>query len=237
MHIAICDDNIADRKQLERLIKRESDKRAASTGILYADSFGNAASMLANPMQYDVFYIDICKTEGITGTDVANALVSQGVHAPIVMCCSDIPYRQMSFPENVIFLDKPIRVTELSESIEHALKIKEQAPSLIELREDYNTVYVTEPEILYGIEEGHYVKVTLTDKRTVHAVTSAVNLFAQLEIYPSLILPSPKVLLNGRYIEKLRFHKAFMTDGACFKISLDCMAYTKQIFQQFHGEN
>ena len=28
MHIAICDDNVADRKQLERLLKRESDKRA-----------------------------------------------------------------------------------------------------------------------------------------------------------------------------------------------------------------
>ena len=27
MHIAICDDNIADRKHLERLLSRESDKR------------------------------------------------------------------------------------------------------------------------------------------------------------------------------------------------------------------
>lgn len=26
MHIAVCDDNVADRKQLERLLKRESDK-------------------------------------------------------------------------------------------------------------------------------------------------------------------------------------------------------------------
>ena len=41
MHIAICDDNIADRKQLERLLKRESDKRKAKTGLLFADSFGN----------------------------------------------------------------------------------------------------------------------------------------------------------------------------------------------------
>lgn len=237
MHIAICDDNVADRRQLERLIKRESDKRAKSTGILYADSFGNAASMLANPMQYDVFYIDMCRTEGVTAMDVVNSLVSQGVHAPIVMCCSHIQYREMSFPENVIFLDKPIRVSELSESIEHALKIKEQAPSLIELREDYNTVYVTEQDILYCIAEGPYVKITLTDKRTVNAVTTAANLFAQLEAYPSFILSSQKVIFNGRYIEKLGFHKAFMTDGTCFKIPLDSMAYTKQIFRQFHEGN
>ncbi len=235
MHIAICDDNIADRKQLERLIKRESDKRAKTTGILFADSFGNAASILANPMQYDVFYIDMCKTEGVTGMDVVNGLINQGVHAPIVMCCSDIRYREMSFPANVIFLDKPIRVDELSDSIEHALKIKEQAPSLIELREDYNTVYVTEPEILYGIVEGHYVKISLTDKRTVYAATTAANLFAQLEIYPSFIFPSHKVIFNGRYIEKLGFHKVYMIDGTCFKIPMDCMPYTKQIFRQFHG--
>ena len=55
MHIAVCDDNVADRKQLERLLKRESDKRAASTGIIYTDSFGNSTALLSNPMQYDAF--------------------------------------------------------------------------------------------------------------------------------------------------------------------------------------
>ena len=70
MHIAVCDDNVADRKQLERLLKRESDKRAASTGIIYTDSFGNSTALLSNPMQYDAFYIDMCLTEGTTGTDV-----------------------------------------------------------------------------------------------------------------------------------------------------------------------
>ena len=103
MHIAVCDDNVADRKQLERLLKRESDKRAASTGIIYTDSFGNSTSLLSNPMQYDAFYIDMCLTEGITGTEVANALIAQGVNAPIVMCCSKINYRAQSYPENVIF--------------------------------------------------------------------------------------------------------------------------------------
>ena len=35
MHIAICDDNVADRKHLERLLSRESDKRAGTPNILY----------------------------------------------------------------------------------------------------------------------------------------------------------------------------------------------------------
>ena len=51
MHIAVCDDNVADRKQLERLLKRESDKRAASTGIIYTDSFGNSTSLLSHAIR------------------------------------------------------------------------------------------------------------------------------------------------------------------------------------------
>ena len=86
MHIAICDDNVADRKQLERLLKRESDKRASTTGILYADSYGNASALLANPMQYDAFYIDVCKTEGITGNEIVRQLLAKGVNSPIVLC-------------------------------------------------------------------------------------------------------------------------------------------------------
>ena len=103
MHIAICDDNIADRKQLERLLKRESDKRAAVSGILYTDSFGNAEALLANPMQYDAFYIDVCQTEGVSGSDIVSALTAKGVNAPIVMCCSHINYREYTLPSNVIF--------------------------------------------------------------------------------------------------------------------------------------
>ena len=58
MHIAICDDNIADRKQLERLLKRESDKRAGTTGSFYTDSFGNCEILAINNMLYDLFFID-----------------------------------------------------------------------------------------------------------------------------------------------------------------------------------
>ena len=193
MHIAVCDDNVADRKQLERLLKRESDKRAASTGIIYTDSFGNSTSLLSNPMQYDAFYIDMCLTEGITGTEVANALIAQGVNAPIVLCCSKINYREQTYPENVIFLDKPIKVAELGQSIDHALDIMSKAVPLIELREDEDTVYVTEPDILYAEEEGRNVIVTLKDGRTVKVATTAINLFSQIENHPTFFAPSHRL--------------------------------------------
>ncbi len=234
MHIAVCDDNVADRHQIERLLKRESDKRAATTGILYTDSFGNCDTLLANPMQYDAFYIDMCLTEGVTGLDVVAKLTQAGVNAPIIMCCSAINYREFPLPDNVFFLDKPIRAAELSESIDHALHIRDQAAPLIELRGDKETFYVTEPEVLYAIEDGRLMLVTLTDGRIIPAVTDTANLFEQLEKHPTFLAPASKLIINGRYIARLGIHKAFMTDGSVFKIHRDCMKYAKKIFEEYH---
>lgn len=234
MHIAICDDNVADRKQLERLLKRESDKRAAVSEILYTDSYGSSDSLLANPMQYDVFYIDVCRTEGITGADIVRALSAKGVNAPIILCCSSINYKESPMPSNVIFLDKPIKTAELSASIDYALKLKASAEALIELREDKDTFYVRENEILYAAEEGRNVVVTLTDGREISVGTTAVNLFSQIENFPSFLAPSLKTIINCRYIQKLGFRKAVMADGTVFKIHKDCMAYAKSAYAEFH---
>ena len=59
MHLAICDDHMADRKQMERLLGRESDRRLNTTGVLYVDSFGSKESILVTPMIYDAIFMDI----------------------------------------------------------------------------------------------------------------------------------------------------------------------------------
>ena len=59
MHLAICDDHMADRKQMERLLGRESDRRLNTTGVLYVDSFGSKESILTTPMIYDAIFMDI----------------------------------------------------------------------------------------------------------------------------------------------------------------------------------
>lgn len=234
MHIAICDDNIADRKQLERLIKRESDKRAAVTGILYADSFGNAETMLANPRQYDVFYIDICKTEGVTVSEIVSSLIAKGIEVPIILCCSDINYRQQSFPENIHFLDKPIRTAELSDSLDYAQQLMGQAPSLIELRDENDTIYVNETDILYAVSKGRLVEITLTQGRTFQTRTAIENLYFQWEIHESFLAPNSKTIINGRYLESLPLGRVRMCDGRTFSLSRSCAAYARKMYDKFH---
>lgn len=247
MHVAVFDDNIADRKQMERLIKKESDKRASSDETLYMHSFGNVSALFSTLVEYDIFFIDMCKTENQNGSDIAYELIKQGVTVPIVMCCSEINYweimskdsngSEQELPKNLVFIDKPIRTEDLSKCIDHALSIKKASPNLIELRERENTVYVTEEDILYGIENGAYVTVTLTDGRKIQAVATAANLFQQIEIYPSFMLPSLKLIINGRYIDKLRLGKVYMTDGACFKMPRAFKPYAQKLLNIYKNQS
>lgn len=233
MHIAVCDDNMADRHQMERLLQRESDRIKSTSEPLYVDSFGNSESLLNNPMQYDAFFLDVCHTENITGADVARKLTEAGVNAPIIMCCSNINYREPDFPVKVLFLEKPIKAEELHATILHAQKLAASAEMLIELREEKKTLYVKEEEILYAVEKDISTIVTLTDGRTIRITSNALNFFSQVERFPSFVDATRKVVLNCRYIQKLSLGKATMTDGAIFKVDRIVLPYVKEMMSKY----
>lgn len=236
MHIAVCDDNVADRKQFERLMRRESDRRAKESGTIFSDLFGNATSLLANPMQYDGIYLDLCLTEEANVEAVVKTLIEKGVQAPIILCCSKIDYRKLQLPGDILYLDKPILVEELSKTVDHCLEAKAKAVPRIELREGKETLYVTEPDILYALQDGMMINIHLTNGRIVQVLDNAVNLFSQLENFPSFLVPTLKVLANGRYISGFKFHKIVMTDGKTFKIAKECIPYAKEVYEMYHKE-
>lgn len=232
MHIAICDDNIADRKQFERLIKRESDIRAARSGILFADSFGNTQALLHNPRQYDVFYIDMCKTPGVEVPKLIDDLRSQGVVAPIVLCSSEINYRLLSLPDDILFLDKPIRIEELRESLDHVQALLEEAPALIEIREEFDTEYVNAAQILYAAAKGNLVQITLTDGRILECRSSIDSLMYQWEPFETFTSPSPVSIINIAHIKDFGLLKIIMSDGTQFHASPLLISQLKKLVTQ-----
>lgn len=234
MHIAICDDNVADRKQLERLLKRESDKRAGISGIIYADSYGHPAQLLCNPMQYDAFFMDLCSIEGTSCTDVIQELTRKGIFAPVILCCSQINYRSMEFPDRVLFLDKPIRIEALSAVLDQAQKIKDSSVPTIELREGKETYYVTEPDILYAVLDGSFLLVHLKSGQQVRITDTIQNFFSSLEPFPVFFSPNKHCIVNGRYIDKIGFRQITMCDHRAFKIAGSVMAYAKYIYETTH---
>lgn len=225
MHIAVCDDNVADRKQTERLMKREADKWIAEGDTFYTDSFGNAQALLGTPMAFDAFMIDICHTEGLTAKDVVDQLRAKGVIAPMILVCSDVNYREQNFEEGTMFLDKPLQPAKIHELM---LKVKEYTldkDPLIELRGE-ETIYVKDSDILYAEQTGYTSKITLSDGHQFISTTMLGNMFDELrEEHHSFVLVSNKVLLNIDYIKDVRFHRASMIDGKKFSVGGDALKY------------
>lgn len=227
MHVAVCDDNVADRRQMERLLKRDSDVRSKTSEGLFVDSYGNTEALLANPMQYDIFFIDICKTEGVTGTDVARRLLDAGIQASIVMCCSDIDYRREGLAESVRYLNKAIRADELKAELDRADEQKKNAVPLIELRQDKDTIYVTEEDIMYGVRKGKYVQIHLADGRIIPINSNISRLFGQWEHFDPFLAPTSKMIVNCRHIAKIGAFSFTMTDGTMCPANSACRGYAK----------
>lgn len=233
MHLAICDDNIADRKQTERLANREADRRISEGDPMYIDSFGNAEALLKTPMQYDAFLIDIRNTEGMTSLKVLESLREKGVTAPVCIVyprdSKEKPAPEDNdYPADTLFLAKPIRPEELRELITEISKNLIHRVSSIELRSEFDTLYVAENEIMYATAEGLKTKVTLTEGRSILIRGDVSTLFDEIKGgHNCFVMPSINSIINIDHIVKMRLRTAEMPDGTRFKIERHVLDYVK----------
>lgn len=236
MHIAICNDNVADRKQLERLLARESDKRISTTGNLYVDSFGHPDSLLNNPMQYDAFFLDMESTPDTSDLDILTALVKAGCTSPVVLFYTSGEEKQKKeaackeLPLTVLTMEKPVKVQELSDLLDRLITLSGKRETPIELREEGGTHYVYEQDILYVEKKGSHIYVTLKNGDTVLHNASSLSLFSELESYSVFFAVSSKVVLNSRYLSDVRPFHITMCDGRSFRAYGASYAYARKIF-------
>ncbi len=126
MHIAVLDENIADRKQLERLLDRESDRRISTSGNLFVDSFGAAESLFVTPKLYDFFMIDI-EGPGSACVELTKRIRADGIPVPVCILRNESEFEGIEdIPENVLFLEKPVKVADLTATIDKCLQIWEE---------------------------------------------------------------------------------------------------------------
>ena len=233
MHIAICDDNIADRKQTERLLGRESDRRAKTDNVLYIDSFGKQESVLVSPMIYDMFFIDMVNDLPSTAADIVKALLNVGVTVPIVMLCSEIDYRKdeyLTSLSQVYFLNKPIKVSELTDIISIGFAKKNEKVPTIELRTDTNVLYVQEQEIKYAVYfNEQYTDVYLVDGRKIHLLMNIENFYAHLEHFGSFFPANKHTIVQKKYVNKISLLHVHLLNGKKFLFPKDYKKNAKSI--------
>ncbi len=220
MHIAVCDDNIADRKQTERLLDRESAERINKSGNLFVDSFGNVNALLTAPMKYDLFFIDMTASSP-NGMETAVKLRTIGVTSPIVLLISSIDYRAYpNPPESIFFLEKPIKKSSLSELLDRAVEICASKPETVELRDEKTVRYVLPDQILFSVLADHAVCVHLSDGTTVNQLGDISDIARILAPFDVFLIIAGKTIININHVTGIKNRTVTMSDGTVLKAGL-----------------
>ncbi len=224
MHLAICDDNIADRKQTERLLGRQSDRIFKETGErIYIDSFGNVESFLHNPQMYHGLFVDMVGSP-INGFEVMKKLLEAGVYRPIIMCTSSIDYKlliqeaSIDAP-NIYYLDKPIKVAEITAMVDMIKELTVEGEPTIELRSRDNTVYAKGDEILFVKKVKNELWVYLTEGRIVPIIADIVNFYDECGMFNQMCPINDNCFINVNHVKKTSFMKAEMDNGTTLPVT------------------
>lgn len=234
LHIALCDSDPGDRRQMERLLERESDRRIGATGGFYIDTFGGVEAIVNAALVYDVYFLDstdpVCDSYGI-----AKAIRDKGILSPIVYCISTIDYRQSGdMLPNSVFIDKPIKTAELSLVLDEIIRQKkEDYIPTIELRNNYEAFYVTEKDILYFVSTGYTVDVHFTDGSIRQATTFIDSLWRDLYAFPTFQLINKTTIINTRYAASLGPISVTMRDSTKHTVKMDIMKVVRRKMKKY----
>ena len=178
LYIAVCDDNAADRKQIERLLDRENSFQKSNGNPLYFDSFGSKDSLMKTPNRYNLFLITASEDSELNGIAIANEIKQAGIDALIVMMCS--PGRSEDLTgSGFITKDKPITASDISELVSLAGTCANNKTPLIEIRCNGTTVFAKPEEFICAIasQKGFGLEIYLTGGRK-YAATDTLDQFS-----------------------------------------------------------
>ena len=234
LNIALCDTNFADRKQMERLLERESDKRLNSC-VFYMDTYGSKDALLDNPRVYDAYFLDM-PDEEYSAYDLAKDIQAKGILSPIIFCNSTMDYKTCGdLLPNSVFINKPIVVAELSLILDEIIIQKqEQYIPTVELRNSTEVLYLTEKEILYceNKHNSRKISIHLADGRTVETENFINNFFTELIPFHSFFIANKHTIVNARYVDKVGLFKIRLQDGATFSLTMSTASEIKKLKEQ-----
>lgn len=201
MYIAVLADNIADRKQTERLLGRANDVVSAETGTLYIDAFGDAESLLRAPMKYELFIIDITLSD-----DHGKAVVEQldKINAPgsiVVLYDAEHLYDYWEVFENRISMAKPIEPDKLHQVIRdaHHKQLDTIIPK-IEIRSENQTHYIPLDDILYANSKDYTVYIHLTNGEVISMTGEIRDFYIWVNTHKEFHYAKKDVVINDNHV-------------------------------------
>ena len=221
MYIAVLADNIADRKQTERLLGRANDVLANETGTLYIDSYGDAQSLMRVPMKYELFFLDIYGAED-HGRSVIDALKSANVPGKIALVLpEDIPFSYQNSIEGLLTIQKPLITTTLHQLIKDAHKeqIQTVVPK-VEIRSENETYYVPLEQIIYAQEINHFVYVHLDNGSTLTILGEIRDFYSWVNNHKEFVHIKKDTVLNLNHVISSSIKEYHMSNGEIITLPL-----------------
>lgn len=218
VYVAVCDDNIADRKQMERLLEREKDARLKkASDVMYIESFGSKEALMRTPVKYDIFFIDITG-ESENGMDIAKSLRKMGVIAPIVLCSSSIDYSSyVNTPDDVTIISKPVSAGQIQHYIDYASDWTRNKTPLLEIRCQSNTFFVKHTDIIKAVPIAKFLtRITLCDGTILDMSDPIRSLLVMCRPYSCFIICG-KTVINVKYIIGSKDNAFVMADNSVVK--------------------
>ena len=220
MHIALADSSPGDRKQMERLLSRESDKRKNTTGVFYIETYGSSDSLLSAPTVYDAYFLDVTD-EGNNSLDIAFCIREKGIKRPIVFCKSIDFLTGKILPINTYVIEKPIRVDKLSSLLDEISEFNEKnrIPT-IEFRNNKESFYLEERSIEFIRGEGYSVRIFTAEGTEKVATGYIENVYSSVKGYNSFVPINGKTIINTNHIYELSNFKCTLDNGISLRIGL-----------------
>lgn len=219
IYIAVCDDNIADRKQTERLLEREKDDRLKTTGdVLYIESFGSSNALMTTPVKYDLFLIDMTSGNE-NGMETAKALRTMGIIAPIVLLTSSVNYKSYgNNPSDIIHIDKPVIKGQISHLVDVAKDWSINKPKLLEIRGKKKTLFLPHRDLVRAAEKGNLVEVYTADGEYIE-VASTMKSFMEIVHGYTCFTTCKKAMINMHHVKSINQNYLMLDNGEQFEFS------------------
>ena len=225
MYIAIVADNIADRKQAERLLSRANTALAPELGTLYISAFGDEKSFLHACMKFDLFILDF-DHDTRHSLNIAETLRTMNAPGVSAICKpEDEPFSYETAIKGIYTLDKPILTAPLHKLIKDAwqeAEEKRKQVTLIELRTENGTFYIPKDDIIYvAIDEAdHLLTYHISGRTPVEVRGSLSDLDKALSSYPEFTLKMKNLCVNADHIQSEDKKSILLSNGERFEFGL-----------------
>lgn len=157
LHIAICEDQPAERDILLALLEQDPTPCTATV-------FTSGEALLAawEPHAFDLLLMDIYM-DGMTGVEAVRRLRERGEALPVAFITSSADYALDSYRLSALkYMEKPVRPEDVAELLELAWLKKARAPAL-SVQWNGNSDRIPLSDILYLEQQGHVVRIHLRD--------------------------------------------------------------------------